>query len=94
MRISQALIRKGVSEEWQLTICGTCRRDRKGKTGPAEHAKILRLCDRIGGADSDGLYRFLTDKYVNHDYIRMNYGIPKRRLFEMKKAFYIEWLRN
>lgn len=92
MRISQALIKKGVSEAWQHTIYGTCMRDRAGRTTAEEHAKITELCDRIGGGDSAGLYRFLTDKYVNHNYIHVTYGIPKDKLFRMKREFYLSWL--
>ena len=92
MRISKSLIRAGVSEGWQLTICGTLFRDGKGKTTATEHEKILRLCDDIGGSDSDALYRFLTDRNINHDYIRIFYGVTKNRLFAMKKEFYKRWL--
>ena len=91
--MSQALVREGVSEEWQLTICGTCRRDRKGKTTPEEHRKIRFLCEDIGGRYSDGLYRFLTDKNVNHEYIRLYYGVPRNKLFAMKHEFYKRWLK-
>lgn len=94
MRISKYLERKGVPEEWQLTIYGTCMRDRKGKTSTAEHKRIEDICKKIGGSDSAGLYRYLTDKYINHDYIRMNYGIPKDHLFKLRHEFYMEWVKD
>ena len=94
MRISKSLINHGISEEWQLTICGTCRRDRSGNTTNSEHKKILRLCDKIGGEFSKGLYRYLTDKNITHDFISMEYLIPKDKIFEMKRRFYAEWVKD
>lgn len=94
MRISKSLINHGISEEWQLTICGTCRRDRNGTTTTAEHKKILRLCDRIGGEFSKGLYRYLTDKNITHEFISMEYLIPKDKIFAMKRKFYKEWIKT
>lgn len=92
MRISQALIKKGVSEAWQHTIYGACVRDRAGKATAEEHDKIRRLCTEIGGIYKDGLYRFLSDPYVNHEYIRLYYGIPRDKLFRLKREFYVKWL--
>lgn len=94
MRISKALIKRGVSAAWQHTIYGALVRDRSGKATPEEHDKIRRMCVDIGDVYKDGLYRFLTDPTVNHDYIRLYYGVPKGKLFTMKRDFYIKWLKD
>ncbi|MGM9937779.1 MAG: hypothetical protein ACI38A_10575 [Candidatus Ornithomonoglobus sp.] len=75
----------GVSEAKQHVIYGVCT-DRQ-KTSMQE-AIIRSLCYEIAGHNFKGLYRFLTDDTVDHNYIELNYRIRPNILFEMKREFY------
>ncbi|MCH5213074.1 MAG: hypothetical protein J1G06_08660 [Oscillospiraceae bacterium] len=89
-RVSKALIKAGVSEAEQHIIFGECMK----KKTPEEVERIKQLCEAVGGQWSKALYRFLTDMYINHIYICMEYGIPRETLFDLKRRFYIEWSKN
>lgn len=91
MRISKAYEKAGVCRAMQYKIYGTCQRYHKPGNTDFENAVIDMLCDKVGGRDSEGLKKFLTDETQTHISIYMKYGIPKDKLFGMKKRFYVEW---
>lgn len=87
-RFSQALKNAGISEARQHIIYGmTNDRNRSAM----QDALIKSICRKVGGSRADGLYRFLTDNRIDHNYIYMNYGIRPNDLFEMKRRFYKEF---
>lgn len=93
MRINKFYERAGVCKAMQHKIYGTCQRYHKKGNTEIENAVIDMLCNKVGGIDSAGLKKFLTDDTQTHISIYLKYGIPKDKLFRMKKQFYIEWSR-
>lgn len=88
-RVSRTLVNKGVSPEMQGLIFFAClnvnRLDEKSRQ------RILNTCIEVGGEDYKALYGFLTDAYVNHVYICQKYFIPERKLFKLKRDFYLKF---
>ena len=84
-RFSQKIKNIGVSEARQHIIYGVCT-DR-AKTD-VQDAAIRSLCREIAKHNANGLYRFLTDNTIDHNYIEMNYHIRPSTLFDMKCKFY------
>ena len=86
--VSKALIRHGVPPKKQGLIYYTCiNSDGDDKLKD----KIKSLCDDVAAQHSEALYVFLTNPYVNHSYICMNYDISRDKLFELKRKFYKKW---
>ena len=88
-RVSKKLIKCGVPPEVQGLIFFTCLNVRR--MDEAVQRKILNLCTDVAGDDYRSLYKFLTDGYVNHEYIYIHYRVNVKKLFEYKQRFYIEW---
>ncbi|MGN0163530.1 MAG: hypothetical protein ACI4EA_08145 [Candidatus Ornithomonoglobus sp.] len=84
-RFSQKIKNIGVSEAKQHIIHGVCIDPQKTSV---QDAAIRSLCREIAGHNEAGLYRFLTDNTIDHNYIEMNYHIRPNALFEMKREFY------
>lgn len=90
-RVSKALTRMGISPEKQGLIFFACLnvKDLDERVG----RKILNICMEVGGEDYQALYRFLTDAYVNHVYICQKYFISQKRLFKLKREFYLRFAK-
>lgn len=86
-RFSKALEKAGLSYKEQGLIYFSLVNFKTQKTAD----KILNLCLEIAGEDYQGLYRFLTDDKVNHNFIEINYNIPPKRLFVWKNEFYLRY---
>ena len=84
-RFSQKIKNIGVSEAKQHIIYGVCTDPQKTSV---QEAAIRGLCREIAKHDEEGLYRFLTDNTIDHNYIEMTYHIRPNKLFEMKREFY------
>lgn len=91
-RASKTLIKQGVTEKQQGLIFFMCANAARLDKGTQK--KIHSICEAVGKEDCDALYRFLTDIYVNHDYICQNYYISKTRLFKLKREFYLKFNEN
>lgn len=64
-------------------LCRTVNRQ------PAAVRDRLRdMCDFIAGMDSEALWAMLTDKNRTVSRISMDYYIPEKRLYRMRKEFY------
>ena len=90
-RISQKLTRCGISPKMQGLIFFTCLNAKE--LGEETEHKILNLCMGVANEDYQALYRFLTDGYINHDFICREYCIYKEKLFEYKQRFYVEYAK-
>ena len=90
-RFSTRLKNSGVSEAKQHIIYGVTNDSRR--TSETD-ALIRSVCRSVGGDDADGLYKFLTDDRVDHNYIYINYGIRPNNLFEMKRNFYKSFMER
>lgn len=55
--------------------------------------KAKALCDKIAGADSQALYVFLTSNIDTAQSVSLKYYIAERKLYQLRKEFYIEWER-
>lgn len=90
-RFSQSLKNAGVTEAQQHIIYGmTNNRSRKA----VQDALIKSVCKYVCGKNAEGLYRFLTDDRIDHNYIYINYGIYPNKLFDMKRRFYVEFKKQ
>lgn len=88
-RVSKKLIKCGVPPEVQGLIFFTCLNVRR--MDEATQRKILNLCTDVAGDDYRALYKFLTDGYVNHEYIYTHFGVGEKLLRKYKRDFYVKW---
>ena len=56
--------------------------------------KIMKHCILAAGEDADALFRFLTDRSINHIYIELNYGINSKLLFKLKNKFFVSFNKD
>ena len=50
--------------------------------------RISDMCVNVAGMDYEALWAVLTDKSRNVSRISMDYYIPEKRLYRMRKEFY------
>lgn len=86
-RYSNGLKSAGVSEAWQHIIYGIVTNPNKTDM---QKQLIMSICRRVAGADADGLFEFLTDQYIDHNYIFSVYKIPPKKLFQYKTDFFVK----
>lgn len=53
--------------------------------------KVKALCNELAGPDSRALYLFLTSRADTAQSISLKYYIAERKLYQLRKAFYMEW---
>lgn len=58
---------------------------------PEVRRKILNLCLEVGGEDYKALYEMLTNDCKSVLGISLEYFIPEKRLYRMRKEFYEKW---
>ncbi|MCH5213309.1 MAG: hypothetical protein J1G06_09850 [Oscillospiraceae bacterium] len=78
----------GVSEAWCHIIHGILTNPQRTEL---QNRTIKSLCRRVAGADAEGLYRFLTDLYIDHNYIFEEYLIRPNNLYRYRAKFYREF---
>lgn len=86
-RYSRALRAAGLTYEMQGMIYFSLVNANKQSRGFRRLVKAI--CARIAKEDCNGLYRYLTDKSVNHNYIAMHYYIPVSKLFLWKRLAFV-----
>ena len=53
--------------------------------------KVKKLCDEVGGDDSDALYEMLTVENCSVPGICSKYFVSEKKLYKMRKNFYERW---
>ncbi len=86
-RYSRALRTAGLTYEIQGMIYFSLVN--AGRQSRGFRRLVKTICAEIAKEDYKGLYRYLTDKTVNHNYIAMNYYIPVAKLFLWKRLAFI-----
>lgn len=81
----------GVSEAWCHIIYGIVTNPQR--TGRQNNV-IKSLCRDIAGVNAEGLYRFLTDQYIDHNYIYQAYLIRPNDLFRYRAEFCKEFQKQ
>lgn len=83
--------RKGINLPYnkQGIIYFTCM-DIKNQP-PEIQRKVAYMCEEIGAEDSEALYEFLTNEYLNVNGVAQKYFISETKLYELRKKFYEAW---
>lgn len=90
-RYSKGLQASGVTESWHHIIYGIVTNPKRTER---QNRTIKEVCQKAAGRDAAGLYRFLTDQYIDHNYIYREYFIRPASLFEYRVKFYTEFQKH